>query len=98
MTTITSLSDQRWAALLDAAGASLSRWGFRVRPVGIPVQTDTLARALCADGLGSLVVYVGGQLDYGSHWAERPCDCTNGGTNAPLITCPHCRGEGTVRA
>ncbi|MBB6016772.1 hypothetical protein ACFP9V_19285 [Deinococcus radiopugnans] len=97
MTSLVPLSKQQWSALLDAAGASPTRCRFLVRPVGIPVHTDVLARALCADGLGSLVVYRGGHLDYGSHWTERPCTCTNGKTRPPRINCPHCRGEGTVR-
>jgi len=67
MTGLVSLSDQQWSAFVDAAGASLTRWRFRVRPGGIPVPTDALALALCAEGRGSLVVYRGGQLDYGSH-------------------------------
>lgn len=70
MTVLVPLSEQQWSAFLDAAGASLTRWGFRVRPVGIPVHTDALALALCAEGLGSLVVYRGGHIDYGSHWQE----------------------------
>ncbi|WP_198297482.1 hypothetical protein [Deinococcus sp. DB0503] len=28
----------------------------------------------------------------------RACGCTDGGRNQALIACPHCRGEGVVRA
>ena len=70
MSGLIPLSDQQWAAFLDAAGASLTRWGFQPRPVGIRVLTDELAHALCAEGRGSLVVYRNGRLDYSSHWLE----------------------------
>ncbi|GGO22051.1 hypothetical protein [Deinococcus humi] len=96
MTAPVPLSDQQWAAFLDAAGASLTRWGFRVRPVGIPIPTTPEAAALVADGRGCLVVYRAGHVEYMADWPTRLCDCTNGRRNQPLINCPHCRGEGTV--
>ena len=74
----------------------------RVR-VGLPVPTNPLAAALSADGHGCLVVYRDGHVEYTKYWPEktgtsRLCECTDGARNKPLINCPHCRGEGTVRA
>jgi hypothetical protein len=73
----------------------------------IPVPTSFLSAALHDGGRGVVVAFRAGVVQIAHAWGQRKrlqtaahpetCHCTNGGIKAPLINCPHCRGEGTVR-
>lgn len=65
-----------------------------------PIPTSTRAAALTVNGLRGVLIVRRGLVEQDARtWAAPSlCDCTDGGRNQPLITCPHCRGGGTVTA